>query len=91
MVNIIETAKAEHEALLHDISVLGAAVGKMKQTRAAMLMESDLKGDSLEVMRINEKLHNARRVLNAWNQRREHLAFTIEYLMTKGSGTDGAK
>lgn len=77
---IIEEATEEREALLHEVAKLNATVGKLKRERAGLLLENNLTGDSLEIMRINEKLHNARRILTAWNRRRESLDFLLAYV-----------
>lgn len=77
---IIEEATEEKEALLHEVAKLGATVGDLKRERARLLLENNLTGDSLDIMRINERLHNARRVLSAWNRRRESLDFLLSYV-----------
>lgn len=82
---IIEDATEERENLIQEVAGLGLVVGKLKDDRASMLQESDFNGDSLEVMKLNEKLHNVRRVLSAYNKRREHLDFLLSYIGAEGA------
>lgn len=90
MINkIIDQATAERDGLVLDVATLGATVGRLKHERAGILFDNDLSGGSVEVMAINEKLHNARRVLSAWNKRRECLDFLLDYVasITKEGGS----
>lgn len=77
---LIKDATDEKEGLRIDIDALGVQIGKLKQQRAALLFENELQGGSPELQKVNEKLHNARRILNAWNRRRENLAFLLDYI-----------
>ena len=84
---ILESATEERNTLLQEVAKMGVTVGELKRERAGLLLENDLNGGSVEVMRINEKLHNARRVLSAWNRRRENLDFLLEYVsQARGQG-----
>ena len=85
---IIKTATEEREALLHEIAKLGAQVGELKQERARLLLENDLDINALEVQRLNEKLHNIRRVIAAWTKRRESLDFLISYVAQEGGRSE---
>ena len=85
---IIKTATEEREVLLHKIAKLGAQVGELKQERARLLYENGLNTNTLEMQQLNEKLHNARRVLAAWNKRRECLDFMLAYLSREGATTN---
>ncbi len=81
---IILNAKSDREKLLHDIAAMGAKVGEMKQERAMLLMENELDINAQDVQRLNEKIHNARRVITAWTKRREHLDFLLAYVTGEG-------
>lgn len=83
---LITRATAEREVLIHRIADLGATVGETKQVRASLLAENHLDGGELAIQRINEKLHNARRVLNAWNRRRENLDYMLAYIAEDTEG-----
>lgn len=78
--NIIKTAAAERSRLVEEIACLGAQVGEIKQKRAKLLYDNDLNVNIPEVQQLNEKLHNARRVLSVWNRRRESLDFLLSYV-----------
>jgi hypothetical protein len=86
MEKFLELAREEHKTLLMVIADLGKTVGELKHERASLLVENDLLGGGPELQRVNEKLHNARRVLNAWNRRRECLAFLIDYVAAATEG-----
>ena len=85
---VFDNARAERDSLIHKVAELGAKIGDLKRERAVLLAENDLAGDSLEVMRLNEKLHNARRVLNTWNRQRENFDFLLSYLAEYDRGQD---
>lgn len=80
MQKILDNARAERDYLIHQVADLGVEIGELKSQRAKILAESGLDGNSLEVMRLNEKLHNARRVLSVWNRQRENFDFLLSYL-----------
>ena len=86
ILDILTNATNERNSILHEVTALGAIVGDLKQERARLLM--DLKGDSPEVMKINERLHNARRVLSALNRRRENLEFVMNYVIKEPEKID---
>lgn len=88
ILDILTNATNERNSILHEVTALGAIVGDLKQERARLLMENDLKGDSPEVMKINERLHNARRVLSALNRRRENLEFVMNYVIKEPEKID---
>lgn len=81
ILDILTKATNERDLIIRRITNLGAVVGELKQERARLLMENDLNGDSPEVMKVNEKLHNARRVLSVLNRRRENLDFVMNYVI----------
>ena len=83
---LIKDATDEKEGLQIDIDALGVQIGKLKQQRASLLFESELQGGGPELQKVNEKLHNARRILNAWNRRREILAFLLDYITGQEGG-----
>ncbi len=69
----------ERESLRRELAKLGSWVATLKAERAEYLLQTGLKGDSLEVQQVNEKLHNARRIMEVWRKKREHLDFLINY------------
>lgn len=77
---IIEDAREERDVLLREVARIGQEVGRLRHERAGLLLENNLNGNDLGVMRINESLHNARRVLSAFNRRRECLDFMLDYI-----------
>ena len=85
---IIENATEERDVLLREGARIGQEVGRLKHERAGLLVESELDGNDLGVMKINERLHNARRVLTAYNRRRECLDFMIDYIGKEVNGND---
>ncbi len=85
---ILKKAETERNVLLIDIARIGREVGRLKHERAELLDENDLDGNDLAIMKINETLHNARRVLSDYNRRRECLDFMIDYIGKEVNGND---
>ena len=85
---ILENAREERDVLLREVARIGQEVGRLRHERAGLLVENDLQGNDLGVMRINETLHNARRVLSAYNRRRECLDFMIDYIEKESRNDD---
>ncbi len=75
----LDNAIQERELLRFEIAKLTSQVVALKAERAEYLLKTELKGDSLEVQQVNEKLHNARRILEVWRRKREHFDFMINY------------
>ena len=86
---ILFAASAERDQLLQDVAKMGEKIGELKRIRAGLLVQNGLNGNDPEIMATNEKLHNARRVLAAWNRRRENFDFLLNYLSEyREAGTD---
>lgn len=88
MIKIIGKAKAERDSLLSQVTAIKREVVRLRRERAELLVGNELNGNDLAVMRINETLHNARRVLSVFNRRSECLDFMIDYIEKEGNGND---
>ncbi len=83
--DILKKAKTEREKAFNQVMELDTQTAALKAKRAEILINNDMDGNTPELMKVNEKLHNLRRCRSVVNGQREKLDFMIQYLETEGN------
>ena len=72
--------RRDREKLFSAVGDIDRRTVRLKTRRAEILVQNNLDGNDPELMKVNEKLHNARRCRSVMNAQREHLDFMAAYL-----------